>query len=48
MANSVGGRFPFIDPNVIHLANALPACSKLCGGLCIPNNNRLVQLNIDM
>ncbi len=31
MANSVEGRFPFIDPNVIHLANALPARYKLFG-----------------
>ena len=29
MANSVEGRFPFIDPNVIQLANSLPARYKL-------------------
>lgn len=31
MANSVEGRFPFLDPNVIAFANALPARHKLLG-----------------
>jgi asparagine synthase (glutamine-hydrolysing) len=31
MANSVEGRFPFLDPNVIRFANALPARHKLFG-----------------
>ncbi len=31
MAHSVEGRFPFLDPNVVELANALPAWQKLRG-----------------
>ncbi|MCB0910096.1 MAG: asparagine synthase (glutamine-hydrolyzing) [Propionibacteriaceae bacterium] len=31
MANSVEGRFPFLDPNVVAFANALPARHKLFG-----------------
>lgn len=31
MANSVEGRFPFLDPDVISFANALPARHKLFG-----------------
>jgi len=31
MANSVEGRFPFLDPEVISLANGLPARHKLLG-----------------
>jgi asparagine synthase (glutamine-hydrolysing) len=31
MAHSVEGRFPFLDPNVVELANALPASFKLRG-----------------
>lgn len=31
MANSVEGRFPFLDKDVIAFANALPARHKLCG-----------------
>ncbi|MHB1010721.1 MAG: asparagine synthase (glutamine-hydrolyzing) [Propionibacteriaceae bacterium] len=31
MAHSVEGRFPFLDPNVVDFANALPARHKLCG-----------------
>ena len=31
MANSVEGRFPFLDPNVVDFANALPARHKLFG-----------------
>ena len=31
MANSVEGRFPFLDPNVIAFANELPARHKLLG-----------------
>jgi asparagine synthase (glutamine-hydrolysing) len=31
MANSVEGRFPFLDPNVVDFANALPAQHKLLG-----------------
>jgi asparagine synthase (glutamine-hydrolysing) len=29
MANSVEGRFPFLDADVMELANALPASHKL-------------------
>ncbi|ABS25455.1 asparagine synthase (glutamine-hydrolyzing) [Anaeromyxobacter sp. Fw109-5] len=31
MAHSVEGRFPFLDPNVVELANGLPATLKLRG-----------------
>jgi asparagine synthase (glutamine-hydrolysing) len=31
MAHSVEGRFPFLDRNVIELANSLPPSYKLCG-----------------
>jgi asparagine synthase (glutamine-hydrolysing) len=31
MANSVEGRFPFLDKNVVALANSLPDGVKLCG-----------------
>lgn len=31
MGNSVEGRFPFLDPNVIAFANSLPARHKLLG-----------------
>ena len=31
MAHSVEGRFPFLDVDVVELANALPASSKLRG-----------------
>ncbi len=31
MAHSVEGRFPFLDANVVELANALPPSYKLCG-----------------
>jgi len=31
MAHSVEGRFPFLDRNVVELANALPPSYKLCG-----------------
>jgi asparagine synthase (glutamine-hydrolysing) len=31
MAHSVEGRFPFLDPDVVELANALPASFKLRG-----------------